>query len=377
MELPAEFTKEMRELLGGEYSAWMESMEKGEAETGSFRGLRVNTLKAEPEELRKRLPFSLRPIPWTGNGFYIEGGERASRHPYYAAGLYYLQEPSAMVPAAALPIEEGDRVLDLCAAPGGKATELAARLCGTGLLAANDISNSRAKALLKNLELFGAENILVTSESPERLCSYFEGFFDKILIDAPCSGEGMFRKEPSMVKDWKEKGPLFYAGLQKEIVSQAARLLRPGGLLLFRSGKMRRPFYLFCVQNRDSVCCLWRWRKRRRRTALRPGGRIWYLRKRLRRASLRKNRNSSVSRPGCIPTESGERAISRLCFRKKGKESQRLCPLKREQELLRKTERKKGRTGKAGNSAAQDRNRKKRRSFRRAGRSFPGFCAAR
>ena len=118
MELPAEFTKEMRELLGGEYSAWMESMEKGEAETGSFRGLRVNTLKAEPEELRKRLPFSLRPIPWTGNGFYIEGGERASRHPYYAAGLYYLQEPSAMVPAAALPIEEGDRVLDLCAAPG-------------------------------------------------------------------------------------------------------------------------------------------------------------------------------------------------------------------------------------------------------------------
>ena len=233
MELPAEFTKEMRELLGGEYSAWMESMEKGEAETGSFRGLRVNTLKAEPEELRKRLPFSLRPIPWTGNGFYIEGGERASRHPYYAAGLYYLQEPSAMVPAAALPIEEGDRVLDLCAAPGGKATELAARLCGTGLLAANDISNSRAKALLKNLELFGAENILVTSESPERLCSYFEGFFDKILIDAPCSGEGMFRKEPSMVKDWKEKGPLFYAGLQKEIVSQAARLLRPGGLLLY------------------------------------------------------------------------------------------------------------------------------------------------
>ncbi len=233
MELPAEFTKEMRGLLGGEYSAWMESMEKGEAETGSFRGLRVNTLKAEPEELRKRLPFSLRPIPWTGNGFYIEGGERASRHPYYAAGLYYLQEPSAMVPAAALPIEEGDRVLDLCAAPGGKATELAARLHGTGLLAANDISNSRAKALLKNLELFGAENILVTSESPERLCSYFEGFFDKILIDAPCSGEGMFRKEPSMVKDWKEKGPLFYAGLQKEIVSQAARLLRPGGLLLY------------------------------------------------------------------------------------------------------------------------------------------------
>lgn len=138
-----------------------------------------------------------------------------------------------MTPAAALPVEKGDRVLDLCAAPGGKATELAARLGGTGLLAANDLSNSRAKALLKNLELFGAGNILVTSESPEKLCSWFEGFFDKILIDAPCSGEGMFRREPSMIRDWEEKGPDYYSQIQKEIVLQAARLLRPGGLLLY------------------------------------------------------------------------------------------------------------------------------------------------
>ena len=177
-----------------------------------------------------------------------------------------------------------------------------------------------------------------------------------------------------MVKDWKEKGPLFYAGLQKEIVSQAARLLRPGGLLLYST-------CTFSVrENEETILSLLR---------SEPGFRVLPLALeeeaaaygfapgRLRRASLRKNRNSSVSRPGCIPTESGERAISRLCFRKKGKESQRLCPLKREQELLRKTERKKGRTGKAGNSAAQDRNRKKRRSFRRAGKSFPGFCAAR
>lgn len=231
MGLPEEFTEEMRELLGEEFSAWMKSFEKGE--TGSFRGLRVNTRKTAPSELQRRVAFSLRPVPWTGNGFYIEGEERASRHPYYAAGLYYLQEPSAMTPAAALPIEKGDRVLDLCAAPGGKATELAARLDGTGLLVANDISNSRAKALLKNLELFGMENILVTSECPERLCQYFEGYFDKILIDAPCSGEGMFRKDASMIRDWKEKGPDFYSQLQKEIVSQAARLLRPGGLLLY------------------------------------------------------------------------------------------------------------------------------------------------
>ena len=121
-----------------------------------------------------------------------------------------------MVPAAALPVERGDRVLDLCAAPGGKATELAARLAGTGLLVANDLSNSRAKALLKNLELFGAENILVTSESPERLARYFEGFFDKILIDAPCSGEGMFRKNPSMTRDWEEKGRIITRGSKKK-----------------------------------------------------------------------------------------------------------------------------------------------------------------
>lgn len=138
-----------------------------------------------------------------------------------------------MTPAFCLPVEEGDRVLDLCAAPGGKATELAAKLNGTGLLVANDISNSRAKGLLKNLELFGAGNILVASETPERLCSYFEGFFDKILIDAPCSGEGMFRREPSMVKDWMEHGPAYYAGIQKSIVEQASRMLKPGGLLLY------------------------------------------------------------------------------------------------------------------------------------------------
>ncbi len=219
----------MKILLGDEYEAWMESYENSE----SFRALRVNTKKICPEELQALSAFSLQPVPWTKNGFYLQGDLQASKHPYYAAGLYYLQEPSAMTPAACLPIEEGDRVLDLCAAPGGKATELAAKLNGTGILVANDISNSRAKALLKNLELFGAGNILVTSETPERLLSYFEGWFDKILVDAPCSGEGMFRKEPSMVKDWLEKGPEYYAKIQKEILSTAAKLLRPGGLLLY------------------------------------------------------------------------------------------------------------------------------------------------
>ena len=229
LQLPESFLQEMRELLGDEYDAWEKNYEHNEG----FRGLRVNTGKLRPEEFQALSAFSLRAVPWTRNGFYLEEQAQASKHPYYAAGLYYLQEPSAMTPAACLPIEEGDRVLDLCAAPGGKATELAAKLRGTGVLVANDISNSRAKALLKNLELFGAGNILVTSETPERLLTYFEGWFDKILVDAPCSGEGMFRKEPSMVKDWLEKGPDYYADIQRTVVTAAAKLLRPGGQLVY------------------------------------------------------------------------------------------------------------------------------------------------
>ncbi len=227
-ELPELFIKNMKELLGGEYEAFWES-----GQSAGFRGLRVNTSKIEAEKFEEISPFPLKRVPWISNGFYLETHTQASAHPYYAAGLYYLQEPSAMTPAACLPVEEGDRVLDLCAAPGGKATELAARLKGTGLLVANDISRSRAKGLLKNLELFGAGNILVTSERPERLASYFTGFFDKILIDAPCSGEGMFRKDPSMVRDWTEHGPDWYASVQRELIEQAAGMLRPGGMLLY------------------------------------------------------------------------------------------------------------------------------------------------
>src|SRR5699024_5768973 len=178
-------------------------------------------------------PFSVHKIPWISNGYYYEGTEKPAKHPYYFAGLYYLQEPSAMTPAQLLPIEDGDRVLDLCAAPGGKSTELAAKLNGTGVLVSNDISNSRAKALLKNLELFGISNAFVMSESPHKLVQYFPLYFDKILIDAPCSGEGMFRKEPAVIKSWIEHGNEFYAKLQREIVADALQMLRPGGMLLY------------------------------------------------------------------------------------------------------------------------------------------------
>lgn len=229
MELPVQFCEQMKQILGNEYDAYLQSM------TESKRyGLRVNTAKISVEEFMRIAPFPISPIPYVDNGFFYDGELlQPAKHPYYFAGLYYLQDPSAMTPASRLPVEKGDRVLDLCAAPGGKATELAARLHGSGVLIANDISAKRAKALLKNIELFGVENSFVVTEYPQKLAEHFQGFFDKILIDAPCSGEGMFRKDSAMIKAWEQNGPEHYAALQEDILRQALPMLKPGGMLLY------------------------------------------------------------------------------------------------------------------------------------------------
>lgn len=217
----------MKDLLGDEYQAYLDSFEEPR-----IYGLRVNTLKWTPEQCRQ-VYGDFQQVPWIANGLLYPEERRMAKDPYYYAGLYYLQEPSAMTPASVLPVEPGDRVLDLCAAPGGKSTELGAKLMGKGVLIANDISNSRAKALLKNLELFGISNICVTSETPEKLASVYPEYFDKILVDAPCSGEGMFRKDADMVKDWLEHGPAYYAPIQKEILHQAVAMLKPGGMMVY------------------------------------------------------------------------------------------------------------------------------------------------
>ncbi|MEY8427194.1 RsmB/NOP family class I SAM-dependent RNA methyltransferase [Lachnospiraceae bacterium 46-15] len=228
MYLPTEFLDKMKKLLGEEFGAFWKSYE----EPRNF-GLRVNTGKISPEEFARIAPFHLSRIPWVENGFYYEEQDAPSRHPFYYAGLYYLQEPSAMTPASRLPVEPGERVLDLCAAPGGKATELGARLQGSGLLAANDISASRAKALLKNVEVFGIPNSFLINEVPAKISDRFESFFDKVLVDAPCSGEGMFRKDGDVAKAWDAGKPLACAAVQKDLVLQAARMLRPGGMMLY------------------------------------------------------------------------------------------------------------------------------------------------
>lgn len=228
MQLPESFESRMRTMLGEAYTSFSKSLDQP-----FHHGLRVNTGKISVEDFLKISPFSLRPVPWIENGFYYDEKEKPAKHPYYFAGLYYLQEPSAMTPASFLPVAEGDRVLDLCAAPGGKSTELAVKLNNTGILVSNDISNSRAKALLKNLELFGIGNVVVSSEPPRTLISYFQGFFNKILIDAPCSGEGMFRKSYSMVTAWERNGVDMFSKLQHEILQDAVQLLAPGGMLLY------------------------------------------------------------------------------------------------------------------------------------------------
>lgn len=227
--LPAEFEKKMRTLLGAEFKEYVKCFEEPR-----HYGLRVNTAKISVEEFLKIAPWPLEPVPWIRNGFYYDGETyQPAKHPYYFAGLYYLQEPSAMTPADRLPVTPGERVLDVCAAPGGKATELGAKLEGTGVLAANDLSSSRAKGLLKNLELFGIGNVLVLSEEPGKLVPHFKGYFDKILIDAPCSGEGMFRKDRRMIRAWEEHGPDYFSKIQRSIITQAAEMLREGGMLLY------------------------------------------------------------------------------------------------------------------------------------------------
>lgn len=226
--LPEHFLSNMKILLGEEYDIYLKSF-KEEA----HHGLRVNSLKISPKDFGELVTWNLEQVPWISKGFYYDGDLKPARHPWYYAGLYYLQEPSAMTPADILPIVPGDCVLDLCAAPGGKSTELAAKLEGQGLLFSNDISSSRAKALLKNLELFGVENVLVASESPDKLVDYFPEFFDKILVDAPCSGEGMFRRDEGLIKSFLEKGPEYYSPIQKSVTEQAVKLLKPGGMLLY------------------------------------------------------------------------------------------------------------------------------------------------
>lgn len=229
MNLPEEYTQRMKELLKDEFDDYMASFNDER-----LYGIRVNTLKMSVDDFYNKKLYELEPVQWCKEGFYYNGADvRPSKSPYYHAGLYYLQEPSAMSTAAVADIQPGERVLDVCAAPGGKSTQAGAKLKGEGMLVTNDISTSRTKALLKNVELFGLTNAVVLNESPDRIADRFPMFFDKIIIDAPCSGEGMFRKDADVIKAWGKSMSDFCLSAQYEILEACARAVCDGGYIIY------------------------------------------------------------------------------------------------------------------------------------------------
>ncbi len=222
--LPEAFLTRMQGQLGEEYPAFLESLERPRAVA-----LRFNPLKGD----RPALPFVMDPVPWEPEGFYYDPQTRPGLHVYHEAGVYYLQEASAMAPVALLDPQPGEAICDLCSAPGGKTTQIAGRMRGEGFLLCNEYSPKRAKILSRNIERMGVANALVTNEDTARLAARFPGFFDRVLVDAPCSGEGMFRKEEAAVTDWSQETVEMCARRQAEILHNAARLVRPGGRLVY------------------------------------------------------------------------------------------------------------------------------------------------
>ena len=222
--LPQDFLNRMQKQLGQEYPAFLQALERPRAVA-----LRFNPLKGGVREL----PFLQEQVPWENMGYYYDITQRPGLHPYHDAGVYYLQEASAMAPVALLDPQPGEKICDLCAAPGGKSTQIAGRLMGEGFLLCNEINPKRAKILSRNIERMGIANALVTNEHPQNLEKRFQGFFDRVLVDAPCSGEGMFRKEEAAVTDWSVETVQMCANRQQEILHTGAKLLRPGGRLVY------------------------------------------------------------------------------------------------------------------------------------------------
>lgn len=228
MNLPSDFLDRMQSLLGDEMQPFLNSYEDER-----LYGLRINTLKISVEAFLAMTPFTLTPIPWTRDGFYYDPEDKPTKHPHYYAGLYYIQEPSAMAPINVMAPEETDVVLDMCACPGGKSVQIASYLKNNGLLVSNDISSTRIKALVKNLEMMGVTNVLIINTTEDVIGAKFEGFFDKILVDAPCSGEGMFRKEPKMANSWDIGYTEVCREKQNSILGQIAETLKPEGELVY------------------------------------------------------------------------------------------------------------------------------------------------
>ncbi len=223
--LPQAFLERVKMQLGEEYPAFLESLERPRAVALRFNPLKKGQLQP--------LPFVGQPVPWEPQGYYYDPESRPGLHPYHEAGVYYLQEASAMSAVTLLDPQPGERVCDLCAAPGGKSTQIAGRMAGSGFLLCNEINPKRAKILSRNIERMGVGNALVTNEHPRNLAMRLPEYFDRVLIDAPCSGEGMFRKEEAAITDWSQETVEMCARRQGEILHSGANMVRPGGRLVY------------------------------------------------------------------------------------------------------------------------------------------------
>nr|WP_314496102.1 RsmF rRNA methyltransferase first C-terminal domain-containing protein [uncultured Peptostreptococcus sp.] len=230
--LPKAFLREMEDLLGDEYQAFLDSYRDE-----NTSAIRVNTLKLPIESFKDlglfNIDFERDKISWTEEGYYLSGDVNPGKNPLHDAGAYYIQEPSAMSVVGQTPISEGDRVLDLCAAPGGKSTYILSRLNHKGLLVSNEINPSRIRALGENLERFGAVNSIITNSDSSNLLTFFKGFFDKIFIDAPCSGQGMFRKDDFAIEDWSQDKVDECVAIQRQLIRDAYQMLRAGGMIIY------------------------------------------------------------------------------------------------------------------------------------------------
>ena len=225
--LPQEFKERMQRMLGDGYEAFLKSYDEPRRP-----GLRINKLKKGPGNGELPL-FSVSPVPWAPDGYYYDPQTRPGKHPFHEAGVYYMQEPSAMAVAALSGVKPGGRVLDLCAAPGGKSTQLASMLMGKGVLYSNEIHPARARILSQNIERMGIPNAIVMNEDPEKLRERFPLYFDTVVVDAPCSGEGMFRKEEEAVPNWSPENVGMCARRQEGILDCAAQMTAPGGTLVY------------------------------------------------------------------------------------------------------------------------------------------------
>jgi NOL1/NOP2/sun family putative RNA methylase len=228
-QFPQEFRYELDRLLGDQAPHFWKSV----IDDPPISGLRVNTLKTETEYIKEQFPESLEPLSWAESGFQVINNANFSKHPFHSAGLYYLQEPSAMAPVSILDPQPGEWILDLCAAPGGKTTQILSMLKNQGVLMANDPNPKRIQALTRNIDRWGARNVIITCETPQKLANRFGPVFDKVLVDGPCSGEGTFRSSPRETRRWSPSFSQRCASIQDEILWQAGKLIRPGGVLVY------------------------------------------------------------------------------------------------------------------------------------------------